>query len=123
MEGIVITEFGKMNCNLDIEGFNVSITVENEYTTSKLVNYLSDISKCTELPLTEVQKSNLDFGCAKNFNNKLQNIGIFQRDRTDVWNVTDEYVDLIGDIIKFNNGNIKWLGIPALQYIYNILIK
>ena len=100
---------------------NIPLTIKDEYSTSRLVEILSDISK-SYLNLTEHQKNRLKFTSANDFNKYFQQIGIFQKDRTDVWNVTEEYVNLIDKVLKFKRGNIYWLGIEALNYIIDTLI-
>ena len=111
----------RIDSTVKIGDINIPLTIKDEYSTSRLVEILSDISK-SYLNLTEHQKNRLKFTFANDFNKYFQQIGIFQKDRTDVWNVTEEYVNLIDKVLKFKRGNIYWLGIEALNYIIDTLI-
>ncbi|MDU2169412.1 MAG: hypothetical protein E7E24_14450 [Clostridium perfringens] len=111
----------RIDSTVKIGDINIPLTIKDEYSTSRLVEILSDISK-SYLNLTEHQKNRLKFTSANDFNKYFQQIGIFQKDRTDVWNVTEEYVNLIDKVLKFKRGNIYWLGIEALNYIIDTLI-
>lgn len=111
----------RIDSTVKIGDINIPLTIKDEYSTSRLVEILSDISK-SYLNLTEHQKNRLKFTSANDFNKYFQQIGIFKKDRTDVWNVTEEYVNLIDKVLKFKRGNIYWLGIEALNYIIDTLI-
>lgn len=112
----------RIDSTVKIGDINIPLTIKDEYSTSRLIEILSDISK-SYLNLTDHQKNRLKFTSANDFNKYFQQIGIFQKDRTDVWNVTEEYVNLIDKVIKFKRGNIYWLGIEALNYIIDTLIN
>lgn len=122
MEGIAIYKIENINSNVSIDGIIIPLKVDAEYKATKLTGWLNDISNSEGLNLTEFQKENLRYSSAQKFYTKLNEMNIIKRDRTDVWNVTDEYVHLIGVVLKFNSGNIIWLGNKALEFVMNILI-